>query len=177
MFKKLMIPLLVGLIVMTGALAMTGSWALAGPEGTVRGESRDRVAVLSVKDFNLQAYEGKVVLVGFWQARCEQCEAYISWLTRMQASHGEEGLIIVAVNQDRDTAAAATLMNKIHEKTQVVIDPTGKMGSQYQLEDMPSSYLYDRNLNLQAKFVGFVPEETKPLEDEIVKLLKKKYKD
>jgi hypothetical protein len=68
-------------------------------------------------------------------------------------------------------------MNKIHPKTQVVIDPTGKMGSQYELEGMPSTYLYDRNLNMQAKFVGFVPEETEPVEKEIVKLLKKKYKD
>ena len=177
MFRKIVMSLLVGLIVMTGSLTMTGSMALAGPEGTVRGESRDRVAVLSVKDFNLQKYEGKVVLVGFWQARCETCDAYISWLTRMQESHGEEGLIIVAVNQDQDTSSATDLLNKIHPMTQVVIDPTGKMGSQYELEGMPSTYLYDRNLNLQAKFVGFVPEETKPEEDEIVKLLKKKYKD
>lgn len=177
MFRKIVMSLLVGLIVMTGSLTMTGSMALAGPEGTVRGESRDRVAVLSVKDFNLQKYEGKVVLVGFWQARCEQCDAYISWLTRMQESHGEEGLVIVAVNQDQDTSSATDLIKKIHPKTQVVIDPTGKMGSQYELEGMPSTYLYDRNLNMQAKFVGFVPEETKPAEDEIVKLLKKKYKD
>ena len=162
---------------LAGWIAMTGAVALAGPEGTVRGESRDRVAVLSVKDFNLQTYEGKVVLVGFWQAKCEQCEAYILWLTRMQESHGKEGLVIVAVNQDRDAHAATDLMNKIHQKTQVVIDPTGKMGSRYKLEGMPSSYLYDRNLDMQAKFVGFVPEETDPLEKEIVKLLKKKYKD
>lgn len=171
MFRKIVISLLAGLIVMTGSLT------LAGPEGTVRGESRDRVAVLSVKDFNLQKYEGKVVLVGFWQARCETCDAYISWLTRIQESHGEEGLVIVAVNQDQDTSSATDLMNKIHPKTQVVIDPTGKMGSQYELEGMPSTYLYDRNLNMQAKFVGFVPEETEPVEKEIVKLLKKKYKD
>jgi len=172
MFRKIMIPLLAGLI------AMTGSMALAGPEGTVRGDSRDRVAILSVKDFNLQKLEGKVVLVGFWQgARCEQCEAYISWLTRMQAAHGEDGLVIVAVNQDRDSSAATDLLNKIDPRIQVVIDPTGKMASRYELEATPSSYLYDRNLDMQAKFVGFVPEETEPVEAEIVKLLKKEYKD
>ncbi len=175
MFKKILVPLLAGLVVMTGA--MTGSMVLAGPEGTVRGESLDRVPVMSVKDFNLKAYEGQVVLVGFWQAKSEQCEAYISWLTRMQESHGEEGLVIVSVNQDQDAYAATDLLNRIHQRTQVVIDPTGKMGSRYQLEGMPSSYLYDRNLDMQAKFVGFVPEETEPMEAEIVKLLKKKYKD
>ena len=171
-----MIPLLAGLIAMTGS--MVGSMALAGPEGTVRGESRDRVAILSVKDFNLPKLEGKVVLVGFWQAvQCEQCEAYITWLTEMQAAHGEKGLVVVAVNQDQKTSAATDLFHKIDPKIQIVADPTGKMGSRYQLEAVPSSYLYDRNLDMQAKFVGFVPEETEPVEAEIVKLLKKKYKD
>lgn len=169
-----MIPLLVALITLTGTLA------LAGTEGTVRGQSRDRVPVLSVKDFNLEAYEGKVVLIGFWQKQglqCLECEAYISWLTRMQETYGQEGLIIVAVSQDTEEAAALDLMNMIHPRTQVVMDPTLKMGSRYNLEGMPSSYLYDRNLNMQATFVGFVPEETDALEKEIVKLLKKKYKD
>jgi cytochrome c biogenesis protein CcmG/thiol:disulfide interchange protein DsbE len=174
MFRKITIPLLVALITLTGTLA------LAGPEGSVRGGDRDRVPVLDVKDFNLEAYEGKVVLVGFWQKQgpqCELCQAYISWLTRMQESHGQEGLVIVAVNQDLDEAAALDLMKLIHPRTQVVLDPTLKMGSRYKLEGMPSSYMYDRNLNMQAKFVGFVPEETEAMEKEIVELLKKKYKD
>ena len=174
MFRKIMTPLLAVLITMVGALA------LAGPEGSVRGGDRDRVPALSVKDFNLEAYEGKVVLVGFWQKQgpqCEQCQAYISWLTRMQESHGKEGLVIVAVNQDTEEAAALDLMPMIHPRTQVVIDPTRKMGSRYKLEGMPSSYMYDRNLNMQAKFVGFVPEETEAMEEEIVRLLKIKYKD
>jgi len=174
MFRKIMIPLLAGLITITGTLAS------AGPEGTVRGGDSGRTPVLSVKDFNLQAYEGRVVLIGFWQKQgpqCEQCEVYISWLTRMQEMHGQEGLVIVAINQDPEEAAALDLMKLIHPRTQVIIDPTGMMGSRYELEAMPSSYLYDRNLDLQAQFVGFVPEETESVEKEIVKLLKKKYKD
>lgn len=174
MFRKILIPLLTALI------AMAGTLSFAGPEGTVRGGDRDRAPVLSVKDFNLKTYEGKVVLIGFWQKQgpqCEQCEAYVSWLTRMQENHGQEGLVIVAVNQNPEEGAALDLMKLIHPKTQVVIDPTGTMGSRYELEGMPSSYLYDRNLDMQAKFVGFVPEETEPVEKEIVKLLKKKYKD
>ena len=171
MFRKFFVPLLAGLIVLAAAAAM------AGPEGSVRGGNRDRVAVISAKDFNLKNLEGSVVLVGFWQSACEPCDLYIQWLTKMQARYLEEGLIIVAVNQDPNTSAATDLMNKVHPRTQVVIDPTGKMAAQYELEAMPSTYLYDRNLNMQDKFPGFVPEETEPLEAAIVKLLKKKHQD
>jgi hypothetical protein len=42
---------------------------------------------------------------------------------------------------------------------------------------MPSTYLYDRNLNMREKFVGFVLEETDSLETTIVNLLEQEYKD
>jgi thiol-disulfide isomerase/thioredoxin len=176
MLRKIAAALLVGFLV--GSLLMTVAVVLAGDFGTVRGESRDRTPVLSVKDFNLETLVGKVVLIGFWQTlQCEACQTYIPWLTEMQARYGEDGLVIVAVNQDRDEAAATVLLSKIHPRTQVVLDPTGKMGSSYKLEGMPSTYLYDRNLNMREKFVGFVLEETDSLETTIVNLLEQEYKD
>lgn len=159
-------------------ICLAATVVVAGPEGSVRGGSRDRAPVLSPKDFNLKRLEGKVVLIGFWQGiDCKLCEPYIQWLTRMQAEHGEDGLVTVAVNQDRDSAGASDLANKIHPRTQIILDPTGKMGSDYQLEGMPSTYLYDRNLNMKYKFVSFVPEEPDSLEMAIVDLLKQEYKD
>lgn len=171
MSRKYLIPLLVGVTLLAAAVAT------AGPGGAVRGGSRDRVAVISAKDFNLKNLEGNVVLVAFWQSQCEQCEAYIKWMTDMQARHLDDGLVIVAVNQDRDSAAAADLLNKIHPRSQVVLDPTGRMAAQYELDAMPCSYLHDRNLGLQDKFPGFVPEDTKAVEAALVKLLEQEHKD
>jgi cytochrome c biogenesis protein CcmG/thiol:disulfide interchange protein DsbE len=172
MFRKMMIALLVVTVTLTGSLA------LAGPEGSVRGGSRERVPVLNAKDFNLASLEGKVVMVAFWQGfNCPTCEAYISWLTEMQGLYLEDGLVVVAVNVDRDSAAAKDLANKIHERSQIVLDPTGRMVGSYELESVPSTYLHDRNLNLVAKFVDFVPGETDSLVTTITELLEKEYED
>ena len=62
MSRKIMVPVLIATVVLVGAMA------LAGPEGSVRGGNRDRVPVLAARDFNLDALEGRVVLVGFWRA-------------------------------------------------------------------------------------------------------------
>jgi thiol-disulfide isomerase/thioredoxin len=159
-------------------LALAGSLALAGPEGSVRGGVRERVPVLSAKDFNLATLEGKVVMVAFWQgSNCSTCEAYISWLTDMQAQYLDDGLIVVAVNVDRDAAAATDLANKIHARSQIVLDPTRKMAAGYELAGVPSTYLHDRNLNLAAKFVHFVPEETDTLTTILTELLEKPYEE
>ena len=172
MFRKIAYVLLVGVTLMSCSIA------LAGPEESVRGGNRDRVAVMDVRDFNLKSLEGKVVLIAFWQAfECLPCDSYISWLSTMQSQFGKEGLVVVAVNQDLETAVATDLMKKIHSRSQVVLDPTRRMGSDYGLEGMPSTYLYDRNQNMTDKFVGFVKEETEPMEKAIAKLIKKKYKD
>jgi len=172
MFRKVAYVLLVGVTLVISTIA------LAGPEESVRGGNRDRVAVMDVRDFNLKSLEGKVVLIAFWQGfDCLPCEAYISWLTEMQSRFGKEGLVVVAVNQDLESVEAKDLMKKIHSRSQVVLDPTRRMGSSYELEGMPSTYLYDRNQNMTDKFVGFVKEETKPMEKAIAKLIQKKYKD
>ena len=172
MFRK------VALILLVPVVMMTSTMALAGPEESVRGGNRDRVAVIDVRDFNLKSLEGKVVLIAFWQGvECLPCEAYISWLSTMQSQFGKEGLIVVAVNQDLETVDAKNLMKKIHSRSQVVLDPTRRMGSSYQLEGMPSTYLYDRNQNMTDKFVGFVPEETEAMEKAIARLIEKEYKD
>ena len=172
MFRKIVFTLLVGV-----TLAFS-TMALAGLEESVRGGDRDRVPVMDVRDFNLKKYEGKVVLIAFWQKlECDQCKAYISWLSTMQSQFGKEGLIVVAVNQDLESSAATSMLNQIHSRSQVVLDPTHRMRSSYKLEGMPSTYLYDRNQNMTDKFVGFIPEETEAMEKAIAGLIKKEYKD
>lgn len=172
MFRKIIVCLLIGFTFATVAVAQVGN------DGSVRGGHRDRAPVISVKDFKLDAMVGKVVLIGFWKVSdCAVCEAYIPWLTQMQVQYGEDGLIIVAVNEDNYQAIAMDQITKMHPRIQVVLDATGSMGARYQLEGMPSTYLYDRNLNMREKFVGFVPEETDSLETAIVKLLEQEYKE
>ena len=172
MVRKFITVLLLGCLVATAAIT------LADPAVSVRGGNRDRVAVITAKDFNLKNLEGKVVLVGFWRgADCVLCSDYITWLTKMQGAFGKEGLIVVAVNEDRDSSAGVALANSIHPRSQIVLDHNGAMGASYELEGIPSTYLHDRNLNMRYKFVEFVPTETDSLETAILDLLKQPYKD
>ena len=159
-------------------ISLVAAVALAGPGVSVRGGSRDRAPVLAPQDFHLDRLEGKVVLMAFWRAKdCPLCEDYVAWLNDMQAYHGEEGLIVVAVNEDLDSSAATDLLNGIHPRSQVILDPMEKMGASYQLEGMPSTYLYDRNLEMKYKFVSFAVDNTDTLEAAIVELLEQEYKD
>lgn len=171
MNRKIEICLLAGWVLLAAA------GALAGPGGSVRGGDRDRVPVISAKDFDLAKLRGKVVLVGFWQSKCEQCEAYVGWLADMQTRYQDQGLVVVAVSQDPKSSSASDLLNKIHPRTQVVLDPTGKMAARYELDAMPATYLHDRNLELRDGFPGFDPKQAGPLEEVLLGLLEEKIED
>lgn len=159
-------------------LAAVATLSLAGPSTGVRGGDRDRVAVISVKDFNLEKLEGKVVLMAFWAGRdCVVCPSFISWLHQMQGRYGEDGLVVVAVNVDRESAAASDLLNSIHPRSQVVLDPQRRLVGKYEVEGIPSTYLFDRNLNQAKMFRDFVPKRTQDMEDALQDLIEKKYQD
>ena len=159
-------------------LAAVATLSLAGPDTGVRGGDRDRVAVISVNDFNLEKLEGRVVLMAFWTGRgCVICPSFIGWLHEMQGRHGDDGLIVVAVNVDRDSGAATDLLNSIHPHSQVVLDPQRRLVLKYEVEGIPSTYLFDRNLNQNKMFAGFVPEDTRDEEKTILKLIEMQYKD
>lgn len=170
MIRKIIPILLLISLVAAVALAETGV--------SVRGGNRDRAPVLAPQDFHLDRLAGKVVMMAFWRDRnCPLCGDYINWLNRMQGRYGDEGFLVVAVNEDRDSSSAADMLNSIHPRSQVILDPKEKMGASYQLEGLPSTYLYDRTLEMKYKFVSFAVDNTDTLEAAIVELLKQEYKE
>ncbi|HPI33422.1 MAG TPA: TlpA family protein disulfide reductase, partial [candidate division Zixibacteria bacterium] len=55
----------------------------------------------------------------------------------------------------------------------IVFDSTGRLAKLYELEAMPTSFLYDRSGRLVSTHRGFRPDETDSLEAAIVRLLDK----
>ena len=166
MFRKILVVLLIALIATTAS----------AQQESVRGGARDRAPVIDARDFNLEKYEGKVVVLAFWQAlECAACESYVPWLAEMQTRYLEEGLVIVAVNQDLQTAAATDWLPKIHSRSEIVIDATRKLAANYQIKGVPSTLFFDRNLELAGNVNGFVPEESASLEKVIKLLVEQEY--
>lgn len=162
-------------LLLMGAVVFAGG-AAAQVTGAVRGGDRERVPVLSAKDFQLKSLEGRVVLVEFWSTGEELCRESLPWLTVMQARYGSRGLTVVAVNLDREASQAKEMFGMLDPGIQVVLDPLRAMAARYEVEQIPSSFLYDRKLALRATHSGFDAEDTGAREEEIAELLAEKVK-
>ena len=121
--------------------------AVAAPPG--------RAAGAAAPALDLAAYRGRVVVVDFWASWCAPCRKSIPWLNQMRARYGDRGLVVIGVNVDKDRGDAARFMREVPIDFEVVYDPAGAIAAGYEVEGMPSSYVYSRDGKLVARHLGF----------------------
>ncbi len=116
-------------------------------------------------------------MVDFWASWCKPCGKALPWLSQLAAAHRDDGLVVVAVNLDEDLDSAQTMLAGLSTAVVVVHDPEGELAGKYDLQGMPSTYVYDRTGKLRFDHVGYVPAESGDREGEIALLLKDKEGD
>ena len=104
---------------------------------------------------DLDAFKGKVVYLDFWASWCEPCRESFPWMNRLQAELEGNGLVIIAVNVDRERAAAEQFLRSHPARFRIVYDPQGKLPEKFGVRGMPTSFLIDRDGHIQFQHQGF----------------------
>ncbi|GGQ13682.1 TlpA family protein disulfide reductase [Shewanella litoralis] len=120
---------------------------------------------------SLQQYAGKVVYVDFWASWCGPCRKSFPWMNAMQAKYQQQGLEVVAINLDVDTALAHEFLSKIPATFNLTFNPEGDVAKAFDLQGMPSSFLFNRQGELVQTHMGFFEENISAYEQEIQTLL------
>ena len=126
---------------------------------------------------DLSSHEGKVVYLDFWASWCAPCQQSFPWMIELQQRLAERGLVVVTVNVDRDRVKADRFLEKVRSELPVIYDPDGKLAAAYELEAMPSSFLYGRDGRLVSIHAGFHKDGIDAVEAEILELLEKESGD
>ena len=125
-------------------------------------------------ELDLGAYRGKVVYLDFWASWCPPCLQSFPWMKKMQDAYGRDGLVIIAVNVDRERAPADAFLLKTSPNFKVIYDPDNKLFEKYQLIGMPTAILFDRKGEIKTRHVGWRAEQRDAYELEIRTLLQEK---
>lgn len=105
--------------------------------------------------FDLDSYDGKVVLIDFWASWCGPCRQSFPWMNDMHTKYQNDGLVIVAVNVDNDLAAANRFLSEYPAKFQVHFDEDKSLAQQFEVVAMPSSFLIGRDGHVVEQHLGF----------------------
>jgi thiol-disulfide isomerase/thioredoxin len=122
----------------------------------------------------LEDYRGKVVYLEFWASWCAPCRQSLPWLERLHREHGAAGLEAIAINVDAKPADALAFLKRHPVGFPVVGDAKGTIAALYNVQDMPSSYLIDRNGLLRTTYLGFNRGDTKTRRQAIAALLRER---
>jgi cytochrome c biogenesis protein CcmG/thiol:disulfide interchange protein DsbE len=104
---------------------------------------------------DLAAFKGRVVYLDFWASWCAPCRESFPWMNRLQQQLGPEGLVIVAVNVDRERRDADRFMRAHAPHFRIVFDPEGLLPEKFAVRGMPTSFLISRDGRVQARHEGF----------------------
>jgi thiol-disulfide isomerase/thioredoxin len=114
---------------------------------------------------------GQVVYLDFWASWCKPCRQSFPWMNQMQQKYAAQGLQIIAINLDTESALAKDFLDKVPAQIPIIYDPEGNIASSYQLLGMPSSYLIDKKGNIRFAHKGFFTRTELLYEQELVLLL------
>lgn len=104
---------------------------------------------------DLSAYEGKVVVLDFWASWCVPCRRSFPWLNAMREKYGDDGLVIIGVNVDRERDDAERFLAEYPADFTIFYDTDGRFAREYGVEAMPSSYVFGRDGELRVRHLGF----------------------
>jgi peroxiredoxin len=118
---------------------------------------------------DLAGLRGRVVLLNFWATWCAGCLVEMPSFAEWQSKYKADGLTIVGVSMDDDSAPAAAVVRKLQLNYPVVMGDE-HLGLQYGgVLGLPVTYLIDRQGVIRAHFQGGTHVEA--IETAIRKLL------
>jgi cytochrome c biogenesis protein CcmG/thiol:disulfide interchange protein DsbE len=113
---------------------------------------------------SLDALRGKVMYVDFWASWCVPCRLSFPWLRTLHERYAAKGLVIVAINLDKNRDAADSFLEDYPAPFVVAFDPSGKTAEAFDVSAMPSSYLISPTGTILYSQAGFDPKETGKIE-------------
>jgi peroxiredoxin len=108
---------------------------------------------LQGKSWTLKSLRGKVVMVNFWATWCPPCRKEIPDLEALYRQFDGEGLVILGISVDEDTAKVPPFVQQYGMTYPVLLDKGNEVGKLFRVEGIPKSFVYDRDGKLAAESI------------------------
>jgi len=109
---------------------------------------------------DLAKYHGKVVLVDFWASWCAPCKQAFPFMAKLSRQYRPRDLVVITVNAERQRAPGEAFLRQVQSNLPVVWDSEGTLVKTWQVNEMPTTILFDRKGKQRFRHQGFLPDKT-----------------
>ncbi len=107
--------------------------------------------LITKKEFNLEKYRGKPLIIHFWATWCPTCKLEASNIEKISK---EYQVITIAVNSGSDEKIQSFMSE--HGLTFTTInDNSGKISKQFKISVYPTTFIFSSSGNLKFSEVGY----------------------
>lgn len=111
------------------------------------------------KQFTLKHYRGKVLLLDFWATWCHGCKQEMPWFADFDRKYRDSGLAVVGISMDDDGWRVVSPFIKSTGVPYQIVLGDERTAKSYAIENMPDTFLIDRQGRVAAMYRGMVDRE------------------
>ena len=160
-----------------GILIIVGYWYLRSPESTkvkagMMAPDLELPANVYGTKARLSSFRGRPVLLVFFMATCELCQAEIPQIERLFREFRTRGFMVLGVSVDADYATRERFVREQQITFPILQDPDGvAVREAYGSYKMPEAYLIDPRGRVDSVYLGQVRQRRIDVRERILKML------
>lgn len=149
----------------------TAEVLLDKPEKTIA--ARDFTArTLAGETVQLSQLKGQVVFLNFWATWCVPCKKEMPAMERVHQALQGQPFRMLAVNLQEGPEAIRRFVDEMELTFDIVLDPAGEITREYGVNNLPLTYLIDKQGMIVARALGERPWDEKAYLDYVRKLVR-----
>jgi len=112
------------------------------------------LADLDAESVSLSDLRGGPVLVNFWATWCRPCLSEMPHIQQAFEQWGSQGPVILAINLGESRSAVRRFAQEQKLSFPILLDSDRKVGRDYQVSAIPTTFLIDKEGKIQAIKIG-----------------------
>ena len=154
------------LLIITPALLLIPGLLITGCSGDSQGQATAIVGE-PAPDFTLQNldgesvslsdFEGRPVLINFWNTGCPPCRGEMPYLQEVYDERRDTELVLLTINIGQSVSTVEAFLEENNLALPVLLDSDGAVTQRYGMPGIPTTFFIDRDGILRAKVIGAFP--------------------
>jgi peroxiredoxin len=102
----------------------------------------------------LSDFKGKIVFFNFWTTWCPECRIEMPSMEKLHSRFKGQGFAMIAVNLQEPALRVKDFLKKYPLTFTILLDSKGKIGPQFGIRAVPTTFILDKNGGIIGKALG-----------------------